>query len=322
MYGLLAVAGFLLTLGCINFINLTTAQASQRAREIGIRKTMGSSIRQLMIQFLTETFFITLISMLISILIAPLLLKVFADFIPKDLHFDVWQQPTLLWFLLLLTLIVTILAGFYPALVLSRFKPVLVLKNQAHSGSSQSRKAWLRKGLTISQFLIAQFFCMATIITVKQINYLLNKDMGFKKDAIITVNTPYFWDKPDHRRFLLAEEIKHMSGIEMVSIGNDAPSASGWSARNMKFIEGKKEIQTDVRQKSGDTNYLRLYHINILAGRNVEASDTTKEYLVNETYLHILGFHKPADILNKQVNGMPVVGVIGGFQPGIFARLL
>ncbi len=314
MYGLLAVAGFLLVLGCINFINLTTAQGSQRAREIGIRKTMGSSMRQLMLQFLTETFFITLISTLISILIAPLLLKVFADFIPKDLHFDLWQQPSIFGFLLLLTLIVTILAGFYPALVLSKFKPVLVLKNQVHSGSSQSRKAWLRKGLTISQFLIAQFFCMATIITVRQINFLLNKDMGFKKDAIITVSTPYSWDKPDHRRFLLAEEIKHMPGIEMVSIGNDAPASGGWSARNMKFIDGKKEIHTDVRQKSGDTNYLRLYHINILAGRNIEASDSTKEYLVNETYLHILGFRKPAEILNKRVNGFPIVGVMADFN--------
>jgi len=314
MYGLLAVAGFLLVLGCINFINLTTAQASQRAREIGIRKTMGSSTRQLMLQFLTETFFITLISMLISVLIAPLLLKVFADFIPKDLHFNLMQQPSLLGFLLLLTLLVTVLAGFYPAMVLSKFKPVLVLKNQAFSGSTNSRNAWLRKGLTVSQFLIAQFFCMATIITVKQINFLLNKDMGFKKDAVINVNTPFFRNKPDYRRFLLAGDIKKMPGIELVSIGDDAPSASGWSARNMKFIDGKKEIQTDVRMKSGDTNYLRLYHINILAGRNVEASDTTKEYLVNETYMHILGFQKPSDLLNKKVNGLPIVGVLGDFN--------
>src|SRR5450432_726952 len=314
MYGLLAVAGFLLVLGCINFINLTTAKASQRAKEIGIRKTMGSSARQLMIQFLTETFFITLISMLISVLIAPLLLKVFADFIPKDLHFNLMQQPSLLGFLLLLTLLVTVLAGFYPAMVLSKFKPVLVLKNQAFSGSTNSRNAWLRKGLTVSQFLIAQFFCMATIITVKQINFLLNKDMGFKKDAVINVNTPFFRNKPDYRRFLLAGDIKKMPGIELVSIGDDAPSASGWSARNMKFIDGKKEIQTDVRMKSGDTNYLRLYHINILAGRNVEASDTTKEYLVNETYMHILGFQKPSDLLNKTVNGLPIVGVLGDFN--------
>jgi ABC-type antimicrobial peptide transport system permease subunit len=314
LYGLLAVAAFLLILGCINFINLTTAQASQRAKEIGVRKTMGGSSRQLRAQFLAETFFITLVSVLLSILITPFLLKVFAAFIPKDLHFNMWQQPSFLGFMVLLTLLVTLLAGFYPAMVLSKFKPVLVLKNQAYSESSGSRKAWLRKGLTISQFLIAQFFCMASLITVKQINFMLSKDMGFKKDAVINVNTPVIRSNPDQRRFLLAEDIKKMPGIELVSIGNDAPSSNSWSVRNMKFINGKKEIQTDVRMKSGDTNYLKLYHINILAGRNVGISDTTKEWLVNQTYMHILGFQKPAEILNKQVNGMPIVGVLADFN--------
>jgi putative ABC transport system permease protein len=314
LYGLLAVAGFLLLLGCINFINLTTAQASQRAKEIGVRKTMGSSRGELMTQFLTETFFITFISMIISVLITPLLLKVFADFIPKDLHFNLLLQPDLIGFLFLITILVTILAGFYPALVLSKFKPILVLKNQAHSGTSGSRRAWLRKGLTLSQFLIAQFFCMATIITVKQINFMVNKDMGFKKDAIISVYTPFFWNRPDHRRFLLEEDIKKMPGVEKVSLGNDPPSASDWSANNMKFIDGKKEIQTDVRIKFGDTNYLNLFHIHILAGRNVVPSDTVREYLVNETYMHVLGFRNPADILNKQVNSVPIVGVISDFN--------
>jgi ABC-type antimicrobial peptide transport system permease subunit len=275
---------------------------------------MGSSRGELMTQFLTETFFITFLSMIISVLITPLLLKVFADFIPKDLHFNLLQQPFLIGFLFLITVLVTLLAGFYPAIILSNFKPILVLKNQTHSGTANSRKAWLRKGLTLSQFLIAQFFCMATIITVKQINFMVNKDMGFKKDAIISVYTPFFWDRPDHRRFLLEEDIKKMPGVEKVSLGNDPPSASGWSANNMKFINGKKEIQTDVRIKFGDTNYLNLYHINILAGRNVVPSDTVKEYLVNETYLHALGFHNPVDILNKQVDGKPIVGVISDFN--------
>ena len=217
-------------------------------------------------------------------------------------------------FLLILTLLVTILAGFYPAMILSKFKPVLVLKNQAYSGTATSRKAWLRKGLTVSQFLIAQFFCMATLITVKQINYLLTRDMGFKKDAIIEVSTPFFRSNADHRRFLLLDEIKQLPGIQIASIGSDAPSSSGWFTRNMKYKDGKKEIQTDVRQKSGDTNYLSLYHINILAGRNIEQSDTTREYLVNETYLHILGFQKPAEILNRQVNDRLIVGVIADFN--------
>ena len=126
LYGLLAVASFLLLLGCINFINLTTAQASQRAKEIGIRKTMGSSKQQLVFQFLSETFVITAMATLLSIAITPLLLKVFADFIPEGLHFNIMRQPDIMLFLCALVITVTLLSGFYPAIILSGFKPVLV----------------------------------------------------------------------------------------------------------------------------------------------------------------------------------------------------
>ena len=118
LYGLLAVAAFLLLLlGCINFINLTTAQATRRAKEIGIRKTMGSNREQLIFQFLSETFLLTLCATILSIVIAPLLLKVFADFIPEGLHYSL--QPGIIAFLLILIIVVSLLSGFYPALVLS-----------------------------------------------------------------------------------------------------------------------------------------------------------------------------------------------------------
>jgi len=317
MYGLLAVAAFLLILACINFINLTTAQSTQRAKEIGVRKTLGSSGKQLIFQFLTETFFLSFISFLFSLLITPLLLKVFADFIPAGLHFDLLNQPDLVGFGLLLTSIVALLAGFYPALVLSRFKPVLVLKNQAHSGTASSRKALLRKSLTISQFLIAQVFTMATLIAVKQISFVLNKDMGFKKDAVIMVSTPFIFTnpgKPDNRRIVLLNEIKRMPGIQIASLGGNAPASDGWNSRSMKYKDGKKEIETDARQKYGDTNYLKLYHIPLLAGRNVQQSDTTNEYVINETFMHVLGVQKPVDMINKRINQLPVVGVMADFN--------
>jgi len=317
LYGLLAVAAFLLILACINFINLTTAQSTQRAKEIGVRKTLGSSGKQLIFQFLTETFFLSFISFLFSLLITPLLLKVFADFIPAGLHFNLLHQPDLVGFGLLLTSIVALLAGFYPALVLSRFKPVLVLKNQAHSGTASSRKALLRKSLTISQFLIAQVFTMATLIAVKQISFVLNKDMGFKKDAVILVSTPFIFTnpgKPDNRRIVLLNEIKRMPGIQIASLGSNAPASDGWNSRSMKYKDGKKEIETDARQKYGDTNYLKLYHIPLLAGRNVQQSDTANEYVINETFMHVLGVQKPGDMINKRINQLPVVGVMADFN--------
>jgi ABC-type antimicrobial peptide transport system permease subunit len=133
LYGLLAIAAFLLLLGCINFINLTTAQAAQRAKEIGIRKTMGSSRKQLIVQFLSETFLLTLLATILSVILIPLILKAFSGFIPDDLHFSLTKQPAILLFLAILILIVTLLSGFYPAMILSGFKPVLVLKNVAYS---------------------------------------------------------------------------------------------------------------------------------------------------------------------------------------------
>jgi hypothetical protein len=194
---------------------------------------------------------------------------------------------------------------------------VQVLKNQVHPSGASSRKALLRKSLTVSQFFIAQVLVMATLITVKQIHFMLNKDMGFKKAAIITFVSPINWNNfshPDPKRLVLLNELKSIPGIQMLSLASAPPSASGTTSSTMTYTDGKKEVTADVVHKSGDPDYIRLYQIKLLAGRNIEPSDTTKEYLVNETYMHILGIQNPADILNKRINGLPVVGVMADFN--------
>jgi putative ABC transport system permease protein len=211
LYGLIAVAVFLLLLGCINFINLTTAQASQRAKEIGIRKTMGGSKKQLVLQFLSETFFLTLIATLLSIVLTPFLLKIFSNFVPPELHFSLLQQPLLILFLVVLLVVVSLLSGFYPAWVLSAFKPVSVLKNQNALVPGTSRKAWIRKSLTVSQFIIAQAFILATLVVGKQIQYTLNKDLGFKKEAVVhfTIN---YRDTVKQNKTIIAEQLRAIPG--------------------------------------------------------------------------------------------------------------
>src|SRR5450432_3413386 len=124
----------------------------KKSKGIGIRKTMGSSKKQLIFQFLSETFLLTLVATILSIALTPLLLKVFADFIPEGLHFNLIQQPEIFLFLLSVVLAVGLLSGFYPAMILSSFQPVRVLKNQAYTNTGKSRNAWLRKTLTVSQF--------------------------------------------------------------------------------------------------------------------------------------------------------------------------
>jgi predicted permease len=300
LYGLLAVAAFLLILGCINFINLTTAHTARRAKEIGIRKTMGSSKMQLVFQFLSETFLLTLTSTIVSIALMPLILKAFSGFIPEGLHFNLIEQPGIILFLMALIILVTFLSGIYPALVLSGYKPVLVLKNQAYSTVSKTRTAWLRKSLTVSQFIIAQVFIMGAILVSKQITFSLNKDLGFKKDAILFMKTNYY-DTSKTRKLILAEKLRAIPGILMVSLSTNPPSNSNTWSSTMKYKDGKKEIETDVQQKFGDTNYLKLYHLKLIAGRNNNQSDTVQTLLINETYARILGFQQPEQAVGKEL---------------------
>src|SRR6187549_1010273 len=256
LYGLLAVALFLLLLGCINFINLTTAQSAQRAKEVGIRKTLGSGKRELIFQFLSETFILTLLATVLSIAILPWLLKIFSDFIPPEINFSSIDQPHVWIFLLLLVLVMTVFSGFYPALILTKFKPVTVLKNQLHAATSKTRKAWLRKSLTFAQFLV-----IATLVVSKQINYSLNKELGYKKDAIVYFPTVwnFFSDKPDSRRFALLEKIKAMPEVERVSLASNSPAHLGSSSTTMKVDNGKKEIELMTETMNADPEYFNIY---------------------------------------------------------------
>jgi putative ABC transport system permease protein len=317
LFGLLAVALFLLLLGCINFINLTTAQSAQRAKEIGIRKTIGGSKKQLVFQFLSEAFLLTFIATILSVALTPLILKAFSGFVPDAIKLNITQRPDISLFLFILLIAVTLLSGFYPAIVLSSYKPIAVLKNQISTNNAGTRNASLRKALTISQFVIAQFFIMATILVSKQISYSLNKDMGFKKDAIAYFYTNYFDTVKSHKATML-NMLHTIPEIAMASLSSNAPSSSGTSSETMKYRDGKKEIETDVQEKYGDTNYIKLYGIKLLAGRNLSQSDTAKEILINETYMHILGFQNPQNVIGKYIDWnnkqVPVVGVVGDFN--------
>ena len=321
LYGLLAVAAFLLLLGCINFINLTTAQAAQRAKEIGVRKTMGSTKTNLITQFLTETFLLTIAATVLSIVLTPWILKMFSDFIPPGLGLQMIGQPVVIGFIIVLVVTVGVFSGFYPALILSRYKPVTVLKNVAYANTSQSRRVWIRKTLTVSQFVIAQFFIMATIVVGKQIKFSLNRDMGFKKDAIINFSTHYDFKNEGAKQAVLREKLRAIPGIENLSLSQEPPASNNYSITTLKFNNNGKETETTVQEMQVDTAYFGLYKMKLLAGRSLEMSDTVKEYVINETYAKLIGFKNPADVIGQILSHgehkkVPVVGVIADFQTG------
>jgi putative ABC transport system permease protein len=318
LYGLLSVAIFLLLLGCINFVNLTTAYASQRAKEIGIRKTLGSSKGKLISQFLTETFILTFLATLLSIIITPLLLNIFKDFIPKGVSFSSLNQSHVWLFLVGLIILVSVLSGFYPALVLTKFKPVTVLKNQNTAGSGQSRKAWLRKTLTITQFVIAQFLIIATLIVSKQIHFSINKELGYKKDAIVYFNTSWkYQEKNKDRQLVLLNKLKAIPELESVSLAGSAPASNGTSSTTLTFEDGKKKVELMIEVKNADSAYFNLYQMKLLAGKNLKESDTTQEYVINETYARLLGFANPGDAVGHYIKknfNVPIVGVLADFN--------
>lgn len=319
LYGLLAVAAFLLLLACINFINLTTAQASQRAKEIGIRKTMGSHRGQLAFQFLNETFLLTVMATVLSLAITPLLLKVFKDFLPDEFHFNPFTQPIVFLFLLILIVVVSLLAGMYPAVVLSSYNPVLVLKNQAYANTGKTRSAWLRKTLTVSQFVIAQVFIIATLLVGRQISYSLNKDMGFNKDAVLFFRT----NSRDsvQKAVVLVNKLRALPGVQRVSISSDAPSTGGAWTSTISYLDGKKDITDNVQIKVGDSNYFPIYKFHLLAGSPAPQSDTTSAVVINETYAKRLGFLDPHQAIGKRLKWQHnpyISGVVADFHPHSF----
>ncbi|NML35952.1 FtsX-like permease family protein [Chitinophaga sp. G-6-1-13] len=310
------VAVALLVLAVINFVNLTTAQASRRAKETGIRKAIGGTTGQLIKQFLGETAVLTLIAATLSLLVAPLLIISFHAFLPEDLPVTQLYTAPVLAFLFILAVVVALIAGVYPAYVLARFQPMVVLKSNT---GNRGGKVWVRQTLTAVQFTVAQFFVIATLIVSKQIHFSLNKDLGFRKDAILTIGTPRL-DPDQSRRRLLEERIAALPEVEKVSLSGCTPAMNGWMTITMKHNNGKQEIEKVVEVRYGDSAYLPVYQLHLLAGRNIATTDSVREWLLNETAARAFGFKRPQDAIGQLVEGHPVVGVVGNFNVGSMRR--
>ncbi|GAB4051143.1 FtsX-like permease family protein [Spirosoma litoris] len=307
------VGGFLLLLACINFINMATAQSTQRAKEIGVRKSLGSGRKQLLIQFLGETFVLTLLATGIALVLAEGALTYLGDIVPKGVTLN-FTQPHLYGFLLLVAITTALLAGLYPGVVVSRLSPVLALRNQT---SQTAGHAGLRRVLIVGQFVVAQVFIVGALLVGQQLRFLINSDLGFQRDAIVTFNTPTssFFNGDRHDvRFTLADQIRKLTGVERVSMANQTPIAGGWSTSTLEYLGKKGKIKLNVYRKEADTTYMALYGMKLVAGRNLLPSDTAREYIINETLAKRIGFLNPADAVGKVLEKFPIVGVVRDFH--------
>ena len=310
---LILVAFFLLILGCVNFINLSTAHAPTRSKEIGIRKTLGSLKSQLTMQFLVETFLIVSIALSCSILSMPVFLKLFRDFIPEEIQVSSLLQGHVILFFIALIALVTLLGGLYPAMILSGYRPITVLKGSPVKGSNAS--LWMRKGLTLFQLIIAQVFILGTLLVLKQVNFLVHKDPGFNKEAVINVETPLnsFTSKhPDQTANVFRERLKSIPGISMVSRGSMAPSSSSWSTRVMEYFTGQTKIEVNAQQRSGDSLFFKLYQIPVIAGRTPQyINDSVHEYIINETMAAKLGIRDYNLLLGTSFGSSHLQSIVG-----------
>ncbi len=314
------IAAFILLIACVNFINLSTAQAVNRAKEVGVRKVLGSSKFQLQIQFIIETFLIVTGAVILATVITIMLLPFVNQLLELSLSFSVQHNPAIIiiLFLLAVTMVVTALAGFYPSLVLSRFNPVTVLKSKltANTGKGIS----LRRGLVVFQFIIAQALIIGTLIIVKQMDYFMNQPLGFNKEAI--VNVPF---RPNNTGGKLADyvrqELLSVNGVQAVSFSSSSPVEDDNNMMStFKFNHAIKETDFQAIMKFADNEYVSTYQLPLIAGRNLKRSDFVQEFVVNESLVKSLGLKKPEDILNKDMSMWddrlqgPVVGVLKDFN--------
>lgn len=321
LYGLITVALFLLLIASANFINLETARAVLRSREVGVRKVLGSSRFQLVQQFLGETFLITLLAGILAILVARFGMDYFAESLPPNLSLTVlWKGQG--WLVLLAIIgLVSLLAGTYPAWVLSAYSPVFALKNLANKSSGASRKTYFRKTLIIFQFAIAQAFILGTLIVGSQLHYMLNKDLGFQQDAVVYFTTPQWWQDTTQRRFVFANELRKLSNVSGVSLSNMLPANEGGSSQVVSYQTDTAEIKLNLYKKFADTSFLSVYGIELLAGRNYQPTDTISELVINETAARALGFDPPNGAIGELIQytdtkNIPIVGVIRDFHDG------
>jgi len=307
------VALFLLLLGCANFINLNSAQALTRAKEIGIRKTLGSSKKQVVRQFLGETVILTTLATLLSLLMAPFLLHQFADFLPTEIDLSVLYSMEGIIGILILIIIVSLFSGFYPAFVLSKFRPVSVLKGQFTKGDKGVR---LRKTLTVFQFVVAQVFVIATVLVAKQLHFVMNKDMGIKTEAVAYVSLPWD-DRSEVKKERLFTQIKNIKGLEQVSWGGSPPASNNMSSTMLTYFDDGAEMHQETEMLLGDTTYLKTYGIPLLAGRE-RLNDSIDEYVVNETFAKAIGFQNPEEVVGTFVKldtlKIPIVGLMRDFN--------
>jgi len=318
IYMFSAVAIFILLIACVNFMNLSTARSSNRAREVGVRKVLGSPRKYLIAQFLSESIMVTFVATLIALLAARALLPLFNQMSGKDLiisaHSLIWLIPALL----ALILVIGCLAGSYPAFYLSAFQPIDVLKGKLSTGF---KGGLFRSFLVVFQFSISIFLIIGTLVIYNQLKYIQNKDIGYNRDHVLIVKNVSFLGQQSK---IFKQEIKQMPGVINATFGDTPTNGSSNSGSIFKSATLEASSGLLTQQWQVDENYINTLGMKLSAGRNFsnQMSTDSTAVIINESAARLLGFTKPIDKLlyrpqddyGKIVKIYHIIGVVKDFN--------
>ncbi|HZJ20772.1 MAG TPA: FtsX-like permease family protein [Pricia sp.] len=316
LYFLLTLALFIQMVACINFINLSTARAGKRAKEIGVRKVVGAGKNALMRQFLGESLLLSLFAILISIPISILLLPFVNDLTVGSLTYaDVFNWK-IGWLLFGLGIFTGLIAGIYPALILSSIKPVKALKSVTLLPSGNGN---FRKALVVFQFVVSIGLVATVIIVTQQFRFAQNKDLGFKKDNLLALRIS---TKEASSKFnSVKSAFLNISGVKEVSSGNYAPSESVLNDNGLYLPGGNRENVTLVKRNGVSEGYFETMGISLLLGRDFTAADTTDQIIVNEATLKAFRIEKDKALSSKLLQSfgdetieMRIIGVVADYH--------
>lgn len=310
LWALLFIGLFLIVTAAINFTNLATAQAINRAKEIGVRKVLGGNRNQLFWQFISETAIITAFALVTAYGIAYVALPVINQLLEIHVHlrlFDSWQLPL---FLVCVAVFVIFLSGFYPGLVLAGFKPVQALRGKITQRDIGGFS--LRRTLVIGQFAISQVLIIGTLIIAHQIRYARETDLGFDKEALVSLPVP---DRQNVSKMkTLSDRLATVNGVKSISLNFQPPASGSNNLTDIRYDNRLESERWSINLKYADNRYLSTFDIPLVAGRNFFPSDTIREFLVNETFVKKLNLTSPEEVIGKHiaVNGDGKQGTIVG----------
>jgi putative ABC transport system permease protein len=293
-----AIAIFILLIACINFMNLSTARSANRAREVGVRKVLGSLRKNLVAQFLTESLLVSFIALALALSIAALLLPYFNQLSGKELSMGLFNRPWLLPALLLLVIVVGLLAGSYPAFFLSAFQPIQVLKGKLSTGFKSS---WLRSGLVVFQFFVSIVLIIGTVIIYRQLNYIRNKSLGYNREQVLVLqNTHALGSKAT----AFKDDILKINGTQNITMTGFLPTG-GWRSDNPLFPDAvpNQKNAASMQVWGVDENYIPTLGMQMAQGRNFSKQFPTDStgIIINESAAKLLGFK---DAVNRDLYTM------------------